>query len=82
LILTCTSTQSRNLRYGMALGSGTDFRENSTVEGVATALAIAQIAQKLALDMPISTMVARLIDQDITRDQAISSLMSRPLRKE
>ena len=82
LILTCTSTQSRNLRYGIALGSGADFRENSTVEGVATALAIAQIAQKLALDMPISTMVARLIDQDITRDQAIQSLMSRPLRKE
>jgi hypothetical protein len=44
--------------------------------------AIAQIAQTQSLDMPISTMVARLIRHDITRDQAIHSLMSRPLRKE
>jgi glycerol-3-phosphate dehydrogenase (NAD(P)+) len=82
LILTCTSTQSRNLRYGMALGSGSAFDPTITVEGVATAQAIEQIAQNLALDMPVSTMVARLIRQDITLDQAIHSLMSRPLRKE
>ncbi len=82
LILTCTSTQSRNLRYGMALGSGSAFDPTITVEGVATAQAIEQIAQNLALDMPVSTMVARLIGQDITLDQAIHSLMSRPLRKE
>jgi glycerol-3-phosphate dehydrogenase (NAD(P)+) len=82
LILTCTSTQSRNLRYGMALGSGAAFDRTITVEGVATAQAIEQIAQNLALDMPVSSMVARLIGQDITLDQAIHSLMSRPLRKE
>ena len=82
LILTCTSTQSRNLRYGMALGSGAAFDRTITVEGVATAQAIEQIAQNLALDMPVSTMVARLIRLDITLDQAIHSLMSRPLRKE
>jgi len=82
LILTCTSTQSRNLRYGMALGSGAAFDRTITVEGVATAQAIEQIAQNLSLDMPVSTMVARLIGQDITLDQAIHSLMSRPLRKE
>ena len=82
LILTCTSTQSRNLRYGMALGSGSAFDPTITVEGVATAQAIEQIAQNQSLDMPVSTMVARLIRQDITLDQAIHSLMSRPLRKE
>jgi len=82
LILTCTSTQSRNLRYGMALGSGAAFDRAITVEGVATAQAIEQIAQNQSLDMPVSTMVARLIGQDITLDQAIHSLMSRPLRKE
>ncbi len=82
LILTCTSTQSRNLRYGMALGSGSAFDPTITVEGVATAQAIEQIAQNQSLDMPVSTMVARLIRQDIALDQAIHSLMSRPLRKE
>jgi len=82
LILTCTSAQSRNLRYGMALGSGADFDAKTTVEGVATAQAIGQIARTLSLDMPVSTMVARLIGQEITLDQAIHSLMSRPLRKE
>ena len=82
LILTCTSTQSRNLRFGMALGSGAAFDTKTTVEGVATALAIGQIARKMAVDMPVSTMVAQLIGQEITLDQAIHSLMSRPLRKE
>ena len=82
LILTCTSTQSRNLRYGMALGSGAAFDAKTTVEGVATAQAIGQIARTLSLDMPVSTMVARLIGQEISLDQAIHSLMSRPLRKE
>lgn len=82
LILTCTSPQSRNLGYGIALGSGGPFDARVTVEGVATAQAIRQIARTQSLDMPVATMVARLIGQEIPLDQAIQSLMSRPLRKE
>lgn len=82
LVLTCTSTQSRNLRYGLALGAGQMFDPHTTVEGVATAQAVSRLAASLAIDMPVASMVARLIDRDITLDRAISSLMSRPLKEE
>ncbi|MBI1171068.1 NAD(P)H-dependent glycerol-3-phosphate dehydrogenase [bacterium] len=82
LVLTCTSTQSRNLRYGLALGSGQAFDARTTVEGVATAQAVSRLAASLAIDMPVAGMVARLIAHDITLDQAIRSLMSRPLKEE
>ncbi len=82
LILTCTSAQSRNLRYGLALGAGQSFDPRITVEGLATAQAIRHIAARLPLDMPIATMVARLIAHEIPLDQAIHTLMSRPLKEE
>ena len=82
LVLTCTSTQSRNLRYGLALGSAQGFDARTTVEGVATAQAIRRLAEADHIEMPIATMVARLIAKDIPLDQAIRSLMSRPLKEE
>ncbi len=82
LILTCTSVQSRNLRYGIALGSGADFDPTTTVEGVATARAIVKLADLQSIDMPITRMVASLIDRTIPLDQAVRSLMSRPLKQE
>ncbi len=82
LVLTCTSPQSRNLRFGMALGSGTVFDPTVTVEGVATARAIVRMAAERTIDMPITGMVADLIDKKIPLDQAVRSLMSRPLKQE
>lgn len=82
LILTCTSLQSRNLRYGICLGSGAAFDPTVTVEGVATAQAVAKIARLKAIDMPVTQMVASLIDRTIPLDQAVRSLMSRPLKQE
>ena len=82
LVLTCTSTQSRNLRYGLALGAGQLFDQNTTVEGIVTAQAIRRLAEAQGIDMPLATMVARLIAKEIPLDQAIRSLMSRPLKEE
>ncbi|MGV8985696.1 MAG: NAD(P)H-dependent glycerol-3-phosphate dehydrogenase [Cypionkella sp.] len=82
LVLTCTSAQSRNLRYGLALGAGQEFDRRTTVEGVATAQAISHLAASLSIDMPVASMVARLIDKEISLQQAVRSLMSRPLKEE
>jgi len=82
LVLTCTSLQSRNLRFGIAMGAGTDFDRSITVEGVATAKAVAHLARNQQIAMPITQMVADLIDRTVTMDQAIRSLMSRPLKQE
>jgi glycerol-3-phosphate dehydrogenase (NAD(P)+) len=82
LILTCTSAQSRNFRFGQAIGQEASFDPNITVEGAATAVAVAKIAQRDGIDMPITQMIAALIAQEITLRQAIQALMSRPLKEE
>jgi len=82
LILTCTSAQSRNFRFGQAMGQETSFDPTITVEGAATALAVAKIAQRDSIEMPITQMIAALMAQEITLRQAIQALMSRPLKEE
>ena len=82
LILTCTSAQSRNFRFGQAIGQEASFDPNITVEGAATAVAVAKIAQRDGIDMPITQMIAALIAQEITLRQAVQALMSRPLKEE
>ena len=52
LVLTCTSTQSRNFRFGIALGAGTEFDPALTVEGVATARAVVRMAGRMTADHP------------------------------
>lgn len=82
LVLTCTSVQSRNFSFGLSLGRGESFNPTTTVEGVATARAVAEIGRKQALDLPVSSAVAALVDGRITVPEAIQSLLSRPLRPE
>jgi glycerol-3-phosphate dehydrogenase (NAD(P)+) len=82
LILTCTSVQSRNYRFGAALGGGQGFDSSITVEGTATARAVAALVPGLGFDMPVTSMIAALIDGSITLREGIETLLSRPLRKE
>lgn len=82
LVLTCTSAQSRNFRYGCALGKGEAFDPKVTVEGVATARAVMKLAQGMAIDMPVTAMVNALALGQITLNDAIGLLMNRPLKQE
>ncbi len=82
LVLTCTSEQSRNYRYGLALGAGADFDHNTTVEGAATARAVRQLAGELDIDLPICTVVADLTENKTDVATALNTLLSRPLKEE
>jgi glycerol-3-phosphate dehydrogenase (NAD(P)+) len=82
LVLTASSEQSRNFRFGIALGLGQDFDPGTTVEGAATALAIADQAQRRGVDLPLMTMVAALVERKVTVSAAIETLFSRPLKEE
>lgn len=82
LVLTCTSTQSRNFRFGHAIGSGQTFDPTVTVEGSATARAVTAVAARLQIDMPVTAMIAALVEHHITLPEAIQALMSRPLKQE
>lgn len=82
LVLTCTSSQSRNFRFGVALGTGEAFDPRVTVEGVATARAVVELARGMGIDMPVTAMVNALALGKIALNDAIGQLMSRPLKQE
>ncbi|MGB0630459.1 MAG: NAD(P)H-dependent glycerol-3-phosphate dehydrogenase [Alphaproteobacteria bacterium] len=87
LVLTCTSTQSRNYSLGVALGEGRTLAEilaerNSVAEGVFTASAAVSLAGQLDVDMPIATAVDAVLNRDANIDDVIGGLLARPLRIE
>ncbi len=82
LVLTSTSEQSRNYRYGLALGRGEGFDPTTTVEGVSTAKAVSNLAKSLEIDLPITTAVAALIGGKLTVTEAMKALLARPLKEE
>ncbi|MEM8538276.1 MAG: NAD(P)H-dependent glycerol-3-phosphate dehydrogenase, partial [Pseudomonadota bacterium] len=82
LVLTCTSDQSRNYRYGLSIGAESDFDATTTVEGAATARAVRQLSGQLNLDLPICNVVADLADNKIDAATALNKLLSRPLKEE
>lgn len=81
LVLTATSHQSRNMRYGLTLASGrSDARD--LVEGAFTAAVAARMAENNHIDMPITQAVADIIDGTLTIDHAVERLMRRPITTE
>lgn len=82
LTLTCTSDGSRNFRFGAALGAGHAFDPATTVEGAATARALARLAERDGLDLPIAAMVTRLAEGRVSVEEAMDHLLSRPLKEE
>ena len=82
LVLTCTSTQSRNYRFGLALGQGWDFDPLVTVEGAATARSAAALGRAHGVDLPITEVVASLVAGDINVTGALDMLINRPLKEE
>ncbi|MCE6960047.1 NAD(P)-dependent glycerol-3-phosphate dehydrogenase [Cereibacter sphaeroides] len=82
LVLTCTSDQSRNFRFGQALGAGAGFDATVTVEGRATATAVTRLSAERGIDMPIAAMVDALAGGRVTLPEAIQTLLSRPLKQE
>jgi len=82
LALTCTSEGSRNYSFGLSIGAQESFDKNTTVEGATTAVSVTKLAEKHDLDLPICRVVAALSDGSMTPEVALSTLLSRPLRKE
>ncbi len=81
LVLTCASPQSRNFRFGVALGQR-QAPADETVEGRATAQAAADLAARHGVDTPLIAMVAALCAGRITFAEAAATLLSRPLKPE
>jgi glycerol-3-phosphate dehydrogenase (NAD(P)+) len=82
LLLTCSSAQSRNFGYGLAIGRKESLAGLPLAEGVATAAIAARIARERGLDAPIIMAVAAILERTLTIQEAVDALMSRPLRTE
>lgn len=87
LLLTCGSPQSRNMSLGRALGQGKSLTDilggrKAVTEGVYTAAAVARIAAKHSVEMPICSAVHAIVEGHTTVDDAIEALLSRPMRAE
>ena len=87
LVLTCSSPQSRNMSFGLALGQGRSAaailaERNAVTEGVATAPALVKLAQKHGVEMPICEGVAAILGDQITVSDAMAALLSRPYKGE
>lgn len=82
LTLTCTSDMSRNYRFGQALGQGATFDPKVTVEGAATARALAERATRDGIDLPLTTMIVALLDGTVDVREAMARLLARPFREE
>ena len=87
LVLTCTSTQSRNYSLGVALGEGRALDEilgerNSVAEGVYTASAAVALSATIGVEMPIAAAVDAVLNRGASIDAVIEALLARPLRPE
>jgi glycerol-3-phosphate dehydrogenase (NAD(P)+) len=87
VLLTTTGDASRNRRVGLELATGKSLKEILTnlghvAEGVNAARLTRALAAQHAIEMPISTAVATLLDGDITPKAAIEQLLTRRPRAE
>jgi glycerol-3-phosphate dehydrogenase (NAD(P)+) len=86
LVLTCSSTSSRNFSLGRALGQGADPRSlmegrQTVAEGAHTAPVLVELARRHGAEMPIVEAVSRLLEG--APAQAVASeLLTRPLAAE
>jgi glycerol-3-phosphate dehydrogenase (NAD(P)+) len=87
LVLTATGDLSRNRKVGLALAQGQSLAQavaslGHVAEGVICARTVAQRAQSLGVDMPITRAVVALLDGQINPAQAVAALMGREAREE
>ena len=87
LVLTCSSTSSRNYSLGVGIGQGRSAAElladrKTVAEGAFTAPVLARLAREKGIDMPIVEAVDALIAGRADVGQVLGALLSRPLRSE
>lgn len=87
LIATCSSPSSRNYSAGYMLGKGKKIDDiqkelGSIAEGIKTSKAVCLLAQKLNIEVPVSSAVYEAVYTDITPEEVLNKLMNRKLKKE
>lgn len=87
LVLTCSSTSSRNFSLGVGLGQGKSARDllserRTVAEGAATAPVLVEAARAAGVDMPIAEAVCALLSGEAEVGAVVERLLTRPLSAE
>ncbi|MCK8625058.1 NAD(P)H-dependent glycerol-3-phosphate dehydrogenase [Apilactobacillus xinyiensis] len=87
VIVTATSSDSRNWRAGYQLGKGEKLDDvvknmGMVIEGVATTQAAYELAKQRGIDMPITSAIYNVINENVSVKDAIAKLMLREGRSE
>lgn len=87
LIVTCTSTHSRNHNAGYLIGQGKSYQEamdevKMVVEGVYSAKAALKLAQKYGVEVPITEQVNHVLFDGVPAKEAVLSLLVRNRKSE
>ena len=79
---TLFSPYSHNRLYGAAIGEGTGTTSLQLAEGVDTASAVMLLADEYNVEMPITSTVRKIINNEIPVRKAIGELFARPSKEE
>lgn len=87
LVLTCTDNQSRNRRFGMALGQGKDVdvaqeEIGQVVEGYRNTKEVWMLAQRMGVEMPIVDQIYHVLYQGKDARIAARDLLARDKKQE
>lgn len=87
LVLTCTDDQSRNRRFGLAIGRGQSGDAARTgigqvVEGAITVQEIMRLARQYTVEMPITEQVDQVLHHGQDPRQAVEALLARDPKPE
>ena len=83
LVLTCSSTSSRNFSLGVAIGQGKNVHDlmkdrRTVAEGAHTAPVLHRIAVERGIDMPIVSALLDLLEGRVRIGELLETLLSRP----
>ena len=87
LLATCAGSASRNYRLGWEFARGRSLSDitqeiGAVVEGVTTARAVTELAERSGIDLPIARQVDDALSGKTSPERAIMTLMNRPLASE
>ncbi len=87
LVLTCTGSQSRNWRFGHALGLGQPLDQaerevGQVVEGRQNAIIVAKLAKSLGIELPIIEQVSQVVQGEASAVDAVHALLMRSVKFE
>jgi len=87
LVLTCTGDLSRNRRLGLLLGRGVPLAQavgeiGQVVESVQTVDTVMQLAARTGVELPITSLVQRVLREELTPAESMQALLSREQKPE